>query len=401
MCKPCKEQLKKYQKGGFGDSTFVNNRTAVRKYQDTGVVSAPTKTEERTINSDQFSTSNVLNALGSLSKGSYDDSRNEYTTRAEGLDSSLVSAQNDVANVRANILPNAREMADIASWIDKPGSHPAQLEFQEIERMTHRTDSAVNMTLGEQKARLKEMHENMSPELRKLFPNEGRSKNNDIFTFTSNDNSPLDGPPATAPYTLPMNDSLMCIGSVCGAYQEAGANIGVHTYNPSFREHSLAGRTGFTSIPMDQAEPGDLIQQAGRTLVNYRDQDGPRAYRPHHAGIIDSINENGNVSAYNSVGGSIGNFSLSEDFLGHEDGMAYRYTGRVPGAKQKVKEFDADAAALQHLMKTNPEISPLKSRIGPIENNFPAAEIQQSRQIPTQYTEPSNFWNRTFKKKGA
>ena len=392
MCKPCKAELAKYKSGGAltrrGDSP-------VNLYQDSGILT-PTKTSERTIDTDKFSTSNILNALTDI--GTDQGTMDAYRERYAGLDDDLIAEQNRVASVRENILPNAVEMTRIADYIDTPGADNQNLATEQYQEIMDMTRNYSNMTLGEQKDRLLEMNKNMHPDLRKLFPNEGRSKNNNIFTFTSQDNSPLDGPPATAPYTLPMNDSLMCIGSVCGAFQEAGANIPVYAGNENFMNESLAGRSGFTSIPFDQAGPGDVIQQAGRTMVDYRDRSKGYKYRPHHAGIIKDISDDGTVSAYNAKGGYIDEFGLSGDFLRGEDPLTYRYTGKVPSIEEEISNFEGDAEALRFLLKENPEIPFIKSLpLTPIDHNFPK-EVLQLDQIPI-YVEPSNFWNKNFKTK--
>ena len=209
----------------------------------------------------------------------------------------------------------------------------------------------------------------------------------------------MDGPPNAIPGSYPMNDSLMCIGSVCGAFQEAGANMPVYTGNKSFRKASLAGKSGFTSIPFDQAGPGDLIQAAEVSLRDYRDESKGYEYRPHHAGIINKIADDGTVSAYNAKGGSIEQFGLSDDFLHGEDPMTYRYTGKVPSIEKEISNFEGDAEALKFLLKNNSDQGfidrmPLK----PIEHNFPTETIMQPSQIPV-YTQPSNFWNKNFKTK--
>ena len=392
MCKPCKAELAKYKSGGAltrrGDSP-------VNLYQDSGILT-PTKTSERTIDTDKFSTSNILNALTDI--GTDQGTMDAYRERYAGLDDDLIAEQNRVASVRENILPNAVEMTRIADYIDTPGADNQNLASDQYAEIMDMTRNYGNMTLREQKDRLLEMNKNMHPDLRKLFPNEGRSKNNNIFTFTSQDNSPLDGPPATAPYTLPMNDSLMCIGSVCGAFQEAGANIPVYAGNENFMNESLAGRSGFTSIPFDQAGPGDVIQQAGRTMVDYRDRSKGYKYRPHHAGIIKDISDDGTVSAYNAKGGYIDEFGLSGDFLRGEDPLTYRYTGKVPSIEEEISNFEGDAEALRFLLKENPEIPFIKSLpLTPIDHNFPK-EVLQLDQIPI-YVEPSNFWNKNFKTK--
>ena len=392
MCKPCKAELAKYKSGGAltrkGDSP-------VNLYQDSGILT-PTKTSERTIDTDKFSTSNILNALTDI--GTDQGTMDAYRERYAGLDDDLIAEQNRVASVRENILPNAVEMTRIADYIDTPGADNQNLASDQYAEIMDMTRNYGNMTLREQKDRLLEMNKNMHPDLRKLFPNEGRSKNNNIFTFASQDNSPLDGPPATAPYTLPMNDSLMCIGSVCGAFQEAGANIPVYAGNENFMNESLAGRSGFTSIPFDQAGPGDVIQQAGRTMVDYRDRSKGYKYRPHHAGIIKDISDDGTVSAYNAKGGYIDEFGLSGDFLRGEDPLTYRYTGKVPSIEEEISNFEGDAEALRFLLKENPEIPFIKSLpLTPIDHNFPK-EVLQLDQIPI-YVEPSNFWNKNFKTK--
>ena len=405
MCKPCQAELAKYKSGG---ALKRKKGSSVNLYQDTGLleesgVLAPTKTSERTITTDKFNTSNVLSALGDFgtNRGTWE----AYRNKSAGLDASLIAEQNRVASVRKNILPNAEEMTRVANYIDNPTPDQENLateQYQEIMDMTYNNN---DLTLGEQNKRMLEMNKNMHPDVRKLFPNEGRSKNNNIFTFASIDKSPVDGPPNTVKGSYSMNDSLMCIGSVCGAFQEAGANVPTYTGNKSFRKSSLAGKSGFSSIPLDEAEPGDVIQQAGRARVDYRDSSKGYEYRPHHAGIINEIADDGIISAYNSKDGNLGRFGLSGDFLQGEDGMAYRYTGNVPKVERSISNFQGDSEALNFLKRNNSEIPYITpSPATTIDHNFPKELVNPSRnQTPTNqtptYTEPSNFWKRKSKTK--
>ena len=382
MCKPCQAELAKYRSGG----TLKRKKgSSVNLYQDSGVLQ-PTRTSERTIDTDKFSASNVLDAFQNY--GTAQGTMDAYKERYAGLEADLIAEQNRVANVRGNVLDVAKNMETVASNVSKPDwaidQDSDSLARQQWQQMEAISDS--DMTIEQQREAMKEINKNRSPDLNLLLPNRGTSPDNPIFTLQDYDRARGDEKP-TRGYEL--DRSLMCIGGVCGAYQEAGGQNKIYVANTDFREKVLAGNTQFTEIPFSEAEIGDVIQNVDDSPIDYNDYDSGYVYRPHHAGIMSGRNKDGTVSAYNAVGGSIDYWGNQSQFGADEDHYAYRYTGNVPSMQKETSNFGREAAAFNFF---NPKsLVPSESAQSTQSTYLPPSEKQLSDKTQVNMPRISKF----------
>ena len=395
MCKPCKAALKKYQGGGFADSTFINNGPTV-KYQDQGVRPSwapdPYKFDAKNdpIRSGKFNMNQLLKGFETFGtdEGTIEGIQKkdaDLTAHGVSLGNDLTREQARVNEVISNIPATTARMRNTSADINNASgtsTSDANRQWGELGSGT------AGMTLGERRNYIDSItaYGTIDPNLDHLMPD---SHDGTPWTMVDYDDYPEDGPPN--PEYGPTR-ALSCIGSACGAFQEAEKGTGgrktkMETYNPRFRSKTLAGETNFTEVPWDQVQAGDLIQNEDMTWRDYTDTSKGKVMRTHHAGIAETVNEDGSVNASNAQGGSLAEYGVTPNFGVNENQQyAYRYTGQVPGItrsinsnQRNIDQLGGEYAASQFLRSKDIQNNMLE---GLPATQIPQDPSAQSRLVP-------------------
>ena len=222
----------------------------------------------------------------------------DLTAHGVSLGNDLTREQARVNEVISNIPATTARMRNTSADINNASgtsTSDANRQWGELGSGT------AGMTLGERRNYIDSItaYGTIDPNLDHLMPD---SHDGTPWTMVDYDDYPEDGPPN--PEYGPTR-ALSCIGSACGAFQEAEKGTGgrktkMETYNPRFRSKTLAGETNFTEVPWDQVQAGDLIQNEDMTWRDYTDTSKGKVMRTHHAGIAETVNEDGSVNASNA-----------------------------------------------------------------------------------------------------
>lgn len=389
MCKPCKAELKKYQTGGFTKDGSV--------------------AEGDPIASGEFKMSQFLNELGNA--GTAEGTQEGMDNREAALESTLEREKARVKRVIANVSGTTKKMSEVSADIsDYDSTSDANRQWGELGRAPYNMGERRNYVDSITK------YGTIDPNLDYLMPD---NPNGTPFTMVNYDPA-ADDENATSGYDA--DRSLSCIGSTCGAFQEAekgtgGGGTKTHMYasNMKFRNATRAGNTNFSEIPIGDVQAGDVVQNRDWQSVDYNDSSKGKQYRAHHAGIVESVddeiastvnrdgdvNENSGqpvVNAYNAINGQLDNYALSNNFGSlrkgkTEEQYAYRFTGDVPQDQAAVNNFRGGPTNafnyLQYVQEQNqykadnPPIKALPMQPIPrIESGVSPGLVAKEREVP-------------------
>jgi hypothetical protein len=284
----------------------------------------------------------LLNSLSEYdTKMSDSERRFMYQQQLDKRRQALFNENSRVERVRKNVLPAAKELAEVSKKIlDQQG--PEAIEafdyFQEMLNPEGETDA-------ERKTFLRQKINNAPALLKEALPG-GGSYN--LFLMDSNKYTP--------------GRELYCTPYGCFTYQKAGAkDVPTIGGNLGLVSGAKSGKYPFEIIPQQEAEPGDLGLLVDQAPADYGDPNSRLIFRPHHTTIVSETNpqDPNSIRAYNAVGGSRLRF---RDTPVTADEIQYlRYVGQSPRMEE---ELESNLTAQQAILQDN-NIFPTLPTAGP------------------------------------
>ena len=251
----------------------------------------------------------LLNALSIYdTSASPIDRRLQYKSNISDSREALEAERRRVQNVRNNVIPMSKEIAEIHKRITLETDDEGREALLAFERMLNPKGD----TDEEKKAYLRREIKNAPKLLKDALPAKGAYN---LFLINSEKYHP--------------KRELYCTPYGCFAYQKAGAkDLPIVSGNFGLVEGIKSEKYPFEQVSFAEALPGDMALKVDLAPNDYRDESAGYSMRPHHTTILDTKYSPQKIDAYQADDGRRLEFRNMPLVSNRFD--FYRYVGQTP-----------------------------------------------------------------------